>query len=132
MAQVVVDKQNVLDKALDKDAAKPEAELLALPEPKEAAATARVSRVQIEAEAAQMAPEAVEAIHTALRMLSAMCDGAQSIDGMGFNKMDTAIGHSLAAAPRLSPRQAALGKRLTIKYRRQLPADLVDQIKQAA
>jgi hypothetical protein len=49
-----------------------------------------------------------------------MCDGANALDGCGFSKIDTRIGHSLAECATLTPRQAALGAKLVNKYRRQL------------
>ena len=52
--------------------------------------------------------------------IAARCDGANAIDGQGFNKIDTAIGKSLASVATLSPKQAALGKRITRKYAKQL------------
>jgi len=45
---------------------------------------------------------------------------AQQLDGVGFNKMDAPIGHSLAGAERLTQKQAAVGKKLVKKYHRQL------------
>ena len=92
------------------------------------AATQRTSRAQVEAEAFTMTPAAVAAVHAALRTLSAMCDGAHKIDGMGFNKLDTRIGKDLAARERLTPKQAVLGKKIATKYRRQLSGDLVAQM----
>jgi len=71
-------------------------------------------------------PEAqMKAIHTGLRMLARVCDGAVELDGQGFNKLDTAVGHRLATLNYLSPRQALLGQKLVNRYRGQLPADLV-------
>jgi SWI/SNF-related matrix-associated actin-dependent regulator 1 of chromatin subfamily A len=63
-----------------------------------------------------------------LRHLSAFCDGAQAIDGAGFNKMDSHIGKSLAACARLSPKQAALGARLCRKYKRQLGTEFINKM----
>jgi hypothetical protein len=49
-----------------------------------------------------------------------MCNGAVTLDGAGFSKIDVRIGHELAGRPSLSPRQAALGWKLARKYRRQV------------
>jgi hypothetical protein len=73
----------------------------------------------------------VQAVHTALKLLSAMCDGARELDGAGFNKMDTLFGHSLAERTTLTNNQAEAGKRLVLKYHRQLPADLLVAIRGA-
>jgi hypothetical protein len=53
-----------------------------------------------------------------------MCDGAQAEDGQGFNKLDTNIGHKLAATAELSDGQVWLATNLARKYQRQLPSDL--------
>ena len=63
--------------------------------------------------------------------LAGMCDGAFSVDGMGFNKMDTPFGHSLAnKANQGSPwtlKQAESALKLIRKYQRQLGGkDFVD------
>jgi SWI/SNF-related matrix-associated actin-dependent regulator 1 of chromatin subfamily A len=139
MAHVVVAKQDVLDRALDREAVLPDAQKLAVPTerteepeargyaaPIEEPATAGVSRRQIDEIAPTLSPETVRAIHTGLQMLAGMCDGAVSLDGHGFNRMDARIGHSLAELPSLTLRQAALGRRLVRKYRRQLPSVLLD------
>ena len=72
----------------------------------------------------------VEAVHEALKLLAALdTDYASRQNGMGFNKMHGEIGHSLAQAPRLSPRQAAAGKKIVLRYKNtQLPAELVARI----
>ena len=72
-----------------------------------------------------LAPEQIAAIHQGLRTLAGMCDGAMARDGCGFNKLDTSFGKSLAGRASLSPRQAAYGRKLVVKYGKQLPADLV-------
>jgi hypothetical protein len=61
-----------------------------------------------------------------MQMLAGVCDGAASLDGRGFNKMDAGIGHRLAELSGLTPRQAVLGQRLVRKYRRQLPDFLLE------
>jgi hypothetical protein len=65
-------------------------------------------------------------------------DHAQEVNGIGFSKIDVGIGHDLAGRDALSPKQAALGAKLTNKYRRQLPEecsrvwnDLKDRMVQA-
>ena len=57
----------------------------------------------------------------AVQMLAGMCDGAWQLDDVGFNKIDTQIGHAFAARASLSPRQAVFAAKLARKYRRQLP-----------
>ena len=47
-------------------------------------------------------------------------DGAASLDGNGFNKVDSRIGKSLAASTRLNNRQTRMAARLLVKYVRQI------------
>ena len=70
----------------------------------------------------------IPAIHEALRILSARCDGASELDGMGFNKLDTQFGKDLAGRGSQTLKPAAYGKRLVLKYRRQLPEELLMQL----
>lgn len=66
-----------------------------------------------------------DAIHGALKQLArADGDRASTINGEGFSRYDSTIGHSLAEAPRLSWAQAALGLRLVIKYRKQINPEI--------
>ena len=121
LAKTFVRKQAIIDKALDAEPdADPEAD-----EPIIVEETPSISprKSEIETVAAKLTAEDIAEIHTQLKFLSAMCDGANAIDGMGFNKIDTRIGKSLAAYHQLTPKQAALGQKLTRKYRRQLNCD---------
>jgi SNF2 family DNA or RNA helicase len=124
MAKIVVAKQDIADRMLDKDMAK-----LATGEP--------VTALDIEFDADKIRredakaedPELHDAVLRGLQMLAGVCDGAAMRDDMGFNGCDARIGHSLARLSRLSPKQAALGRRLLIKYRRQLPDDVNAKIR---
>jgi hypothetical protein len=60
-----------------------------------------------------------------LRLLAHVCDGAGKKDDIGFNKTDSAFGHSLAAANSLSDKQHFYAQRMLAKYKRQLPPDLL-------
>ncbi|MGH7248103.1 MAG: helicase-related protein, partial [Pseudomonadota bacterium] len=115
MAHILVEKQTVLDQALDVESV--EAPVVPV-EVRERAATENSSRAKLEAEAAKMTPERIAAIHLGLQMLAGVCDGARELDGAGFAKIDVQIGHSLADASSLTARQAALGAKLVNKYRR--------------
>lgn len=123
MAEVVTAKQEVLDRALDGGGALEEAEQFAAPI--EQPATQASTPSAIAKEAAAIAPGVVQAVHAALRTLAGYCDGANARDGMGFSKFDAGIGHSLAGASRLTAKQAALGRKIALKYRRQLSAELL-------
>jgi hypothetical protein len=120
MAAIIVSKQAVIDSALDEGMVVPKVDVVKGPPP--------VVAKPIDPNA--LTDAQVEAIHTGIKFLAARCDGAYSEDGAGFNKLDTNFGHSLAAAPRLSQKQALAGKKLCNKYRRQLPVELLAVILQ--
>jgi len=125
MARTLVQKMGVIEQALDTEHAMPDLTVPVLPDPP---STIDVTRIDITAEAKLLTPAQVTAIHTGLRMLAATdLDHAREINGIGFNKLDTEIGCSLAARATLSPKQAALGRKLVNKYRKQLPSVLVEQ-----
>lgn len=139
MANTLIEKQEIIDRALD------DKTNLAVEEPEETVTSLELQPGQ-ERKAPQTAngkarsatweqigriaetitEEQIGAIHMGLRMLAGMDqDHAAVINDMGFNKMDGGIGHSLAEQKALTKRQAALGLRLVIKYKRQLGEDLV-------
>jgi hypothetical protein len=62
----------------------------------------------------------------AIRTIASYCDGAQTLDGQGFSKLDKDFGLSLATQDTISPRQAAAGALMIWKYRRQLPESIVE------
>jgi SWI/SNF-related matrix-associated actin-dependent regulator 1 of chromatin subfamily A len=116
MARTIIAKQKVIEAALDKMMGR---------EPvmptKDHSATKTATRKQITEEAEKLTAEEIIQIHADLKSLAgADSDYAHGRNSMGFNKIDTYIGHELAAAGCLSRRQAALGKRILRKYKRQL------------
>ena len=119
MAQTIVRKQNVIDKALDDPTEKIDTEPI-FPLSKGEPATQNVRQKEIGVKAKKLTDKQIAKIHDDLRYLAALCDGARSLDGMGYNKFDVAIGKSLASAPSLTARQAVLGQFILKKYRRQL------------
>lgn len=109
----LIEKQDLIDRALDADIVKddsiiPVASYLETP-----VKTIREESINITDEESAVALAGV-------KKLAAFCDGAQAIDGMGFSKVDSYIGHSLAALNTLSKKQAVIAKKLCYKYRRQL------------
>lgn len=122
IAQTLVEKQNVIDKALDEKTApadfseKSWGNLISIGE----ITTKHLSKKQIEKEALEITAEEITSIHKKLQKLSAMCDGAVSADGLGFNKFDSPIGKQLALQSNLTAKQAVLGKKLITKYKKQL------------
>lgn len=125
MAQVLVDKQRVLEAALDRGPEPTPLGLVAVGLVADRPATEDVRRETLARLAAGLTAEQITAIHTGLRALAGVCDGAVTLDGAGFNKLDTRLGRELAARAALTPKQAALGQRLIRKYRRQLPGALL-------
>jgi hypothetical protein len=111
MVRTIVNKQTVIDKALDRESVAQEV-------------VTPVNMVTISdeelKESGGYSVAKIEAIHACLKSLAARCDGARSEDGSGFNKLDSRIGKSFAMQSWLSQRQAAYGMKLVNKYRRQL------------
>ncbi len=125
MAQTLVEKQEIIDKALDDDIPEKEIPVLPVKEP----TTAKVSRKQVATEAEELTSEQIDAVHEGLKILAALDpDRAAQRNHMGFNAFDGKIGHELANVSKLTPRQAALGRRLLQKYHRQLGDELLRKI----
>jgi hypothetical protein len=130
MAKTLVEKQRVMDAALD---AKVE-EKPALPAiPKDwakqivADAVASAASVPVAAAAPVLTPTQVAAVHQALRVVAGYdSDRARELNGVGFSKLDTEFGCSLAAQSSLSPRQAVAGRKMVTRYKRQYSPDLFD------
>ncbi len=118
MAKMLVEKQEIIDSALDDH--HPDRNEIVY-QPKIQAATASESIAKIEKEAENLTDEQIADIHKKLQYLAALDrDYAANRNGMGFNKIDSAIGHSLADRSFLTTKQAALGMKLVQKYRKQL------------
>lgn len=123
LASKCVHKQRLSDETLDTDRDR----LLNEPLTPARRKTSSVTLTEREMEQATIDPAQKAAVHQALRMLSGVCDGARATDEMGFNGVDTRIGKSLAGQSFLTDRQGILGRKLIRKYRRQLPADLLEK-----
>ena len=116
MAHMIVDKQAVIDAALDDE---PDRTLVVhTPTPPPPPLP-------------DAHPDDAAAVQDALRSLAGVCDGAVELDDQGFNRFDTRLGTSLAAAPKLSARQVDAGLRVVWKYHRQLAPDTVAALKVA-
>lgn len=119
MAKTIIDKQAIIDKALDRG------ETVDLSEPivpLEEGVVAKVKRtVQ---EVVNLTQEQIAAVQEALGLLVGNdLDYAASRNSVGFNRYDVAVGHSLAGRT-LTTAQARLGLKVISKYRRQLPEQL--------
>lgn len=123
MTELLVQKQQVMDAALDKHFQIPaQPEWFSEPAPAKTEIT--------KAESVEAIPDAqIEAIHAALKFLAGMdWDRATQKNDAGYNKIDSIIGRSLAEWPVLTQKQAALGKRICRKYRRQIPTEIYSAI----
>lgn len=88
-----------------------------------------IRKDKIDEQAEKITDEQATLILQGLRRIAGVCDGAREQDGCGFNRYDTNIGKSLASQTVLSKRQCVLGRKLCIKYQRQLGMELVAIIK---
>lgn len=70
----------------------------------------------------------IVSIHAGLGYLASVCDGAQALDGRGFNKPDSHLGKELASKFLLGPVEAALGFKLCRKYKKQLPTNVLKSL----
>lgn len=145
MARRIIDKQAIIDLALDTASTNPTDDEPLAPIPFEPA-TASLTREQLHTAAQRlqaarritlkekdadsgeevqveitMDDAQIQAIHECLRVLASQCDGAHEKDQMGFNALDTGIGRSLAWQGSLTLPQALLARKIIAKYRRQLP-----------
>lgn len=126
MAKLLVEKQRVIDDALDVNHPERSAPVFA---PRAAAATQSVAKKDIAEAAAKLSEEQIRAVHQGLQLLAGMDeDFARELNGVGFSKIDVQIGHSLAARDWLTPKQAALGMKLVKKYRGQIPESIMEVI----
>lgn len=123
MIGTIVDKQAIIDRALDDEKAVLVGEPVLVPK-----APQNGSRKHLEDDGLLITSEQCRAILRGLQLLSGVCDGALRLDGAGFNKVDQRVGHELAQQNWLSPRQASLGRVLLKRYRKQLPQDVFDTI----
>jgi SWI/SNF-related matrix-associated actin-dependent regulator 1 of chromatin subfamily A len=118
MANTLVSKQAVLDDLLDTQSVR-EAPII----PHDDAVT--ISDTELKQAQDPVPTPIMGGILHALRHLASLCDGAQALDGQGFNKWDSRTGKSLAGLGHLTPRQAALGRKIIQRYRRQLDSEML-------
>lgn len=132
MAKTIVQKQSIIDAALDDPTSR---EILAIPimpimKTEEEPATASTSRKALDEAGSKITDEQRRAIHDCLKVLAGLDpDRAAELNGIGFNRIDNEVGHSLAEAPRLTPRQAALGLKIIQKYHRQIGPEMLVEAK---
>ena len=130
MAALLVAKQAVIDAAMD-DELEPvdESEIIsAILGAKVTSEKAVAKRKADAVVTADMTDEEVADIHLVAQVLAGVCDGAYTLDGQGFNRMDTGFGKSLATQTTITKRQALALKKMMQKYVRQIPADLYERV----
>ncbi len=73
-------------------------------------------------------PDRLDAILRAIKSVAEQCDGAKALDRRGFSRFHTAHGHTLARKTALTPCEAAFGRHLVRKHRRQVPFPILAEI----
>ena len=115
IAQTLVSKQNVLDRALDIEGG----HIDPLPQLGERENRKPVPELDMDR-------DHIDLIHEGLQILAGFDPDLASVEnGIGFNRIDGQFGHDLASKPSLSPKQAFYGEKLIRKYHRQLPTKIV-------
>jgi SWI/SNF-related matrix-associated actin-dependent regulator 1 of chromatin subfamily A len=132
IAKKIVSKQNISDKALDKGLEVGNTLTLEelAPNNYNEKSPELVTPDQITIDANKLNSKQINDIHKALQIISGMCDGAKSLDGHGFNKFDVRLGKNLAEQSRLTPKAAALGRKIVLKYRKQLEDYVIESFKE--
>src|SRR5258708_24365419 len=124
MAKTLVAKQEVIDKALDRAGRPVDGD-----EEEDIVGVKRHEKPWQKDAPIRLTPTQILAVHGALRVLAGLdADGARTINGVGFNKIDTRFGRELAQEKWLTPRQADAGAKIVQKYRKQYPKELYMQI----
>jgi SWI/SNF-related matrix-associated actin-dependent regulator 1 of chromatin subfamily A len=135
LAYVITHKQTVIKAALDAEKEDSEEEVSYLdavffPEKTKKEERPSITRDRIAEVAAKISPEQAQIAHEAIRYLAELdFDRAKQRNEMGFNKIDSAVGHRLAILPALTARQAALAAIVALRYHRQLPGRLVEPLR---
>jgi SWI/SNF-related matrix-associated actin-dependent regulator 1 of chromatin subfamily A len=111
MADVLVEKQDIADRTLDQ---KSQAQLLDDPimPDREKMATIGVSANDIAKLAEKMSDEDIARVSMGLRLLQGTHKDSAILDGYTFRAVDAPLGKILAAQKKMSPKMAALGKKL--------------------
>lgn len=141
MAQTLIHKEEIGYDALDRETAQlaelvnvatPESNPIVLPEKREAfgpespseafsfpgtVRTASESNPASASHGSALSNEDCAIIHTAVRKVAGMCDGAFVRDNQGFNAMDVRTGHWLASLDALNPKTASMALSVLKKYR---------------
>jgi hypothetical protein len=116
MAEALVDKQKVLDKALDN------VQMLdqSISIDDLAVGVKEVEKIFRNKKLACFNDEIVDAMKTCAVFLAARCDGAKDIDGQGYNGLDSNFGKSISGQLIWTPAIQHAAKKMLKKYREQL------------
>jgi len=126
MAQALVEKQNVIDQAMDVMVRK----TLTVPIMPVREKRPSTRKAEIERIAEIISDEQIEAAHDRMKILDAWNkDNASIKNDIGFSAIDTKIGRELANKPFLSKKQAALCVILAWKYHRQVETGIFEPLK---
>ncbi len=116
MADVLVEKQDIADRALNRETTDELLEDPVMPE-REKMATQGVTIKEVARIAEKMSGRDIEAVHMGLRLLAGTHKDAGLLEGLTFREVDAALGKTLASHKTLTPRMAALGKKFLSRYR---------------
>ena len=120
MAKTLIEKQEVVESTLN---------TVQNREVKIEKSTRWLKRERIIEEAHGLTTEIVSEIHGALKYMSGMDgDYARSLNDIGYNKIDTKIGHELSERESITAKQAVLAKHILKKYKRQIPENIYNKI----
>ena len=115
MAQTLIDKQEIIDRALDVEVEiEPVVDLGAIKLPD-------YKQVEKETTARKFSEDEKKELLRQVQLLASYdADRAQARNDVGFNRFDSKFGHELAKLDSLSDKQAYFAEKLVHKYRRQL------------
>jgi len=118
MAKTCIDKQKVIDAALDAAVAINEP---IIPVVDQITVTIKEIKTQ------QLTAKCIQLVHQGCRILAGMdMDRAAELNGVGYNKFDSHMGHLLAKMDSLNNKLALLGRKLLMKYHGQIPSIVAD------
>lgn len=124
LAQVLVGKQRVLDKALDNVVVNNiSIEDIAL----DVETVEKTFKAKTKKSPKPLPKAVVSSLQDFVASVASACDGAFEEDGSGFNKMDSGLGNSLARQDEWTPAQQHAAKTMVKKYKRQIVASGLGQ-----
>ncbi len=124
LAQVLVGKQRVLDKALDNVVVNNiSIEDIAL----DVETVEKTFKAKNKKSPKPLPKAVVSSLQDFVASVASSCDGAFEEDGSGFNKMDSGLGNSLARQDEWTPAQQHAAKTMVKKYKRQIVASGLGQ-----